>query len=142
MALQETDAEEELKEAFKVFDKDQNGYISANEVNIGWCSFLLFWHAFTKRNVSKEQFGALPWTRSYMKIDRHTFLNRDWKILKLRLLQNCQIPLAQPVGTPLLKPYQWLLATTSRVENNLMITLFHALFHLLPRIPWQIYHPS
>lgn len=30
--LQETDAEEELKEAFKVFDKDQNGYISANEV--------------------------------------------------------------------------------------------------------------
>lgn len=30
--LQETDAEEELKEAFKVFDKDQNGYISATEV--------------------------------------------------------------------------------------------------------------
>ncbi|RXH82875.1 hypothetical protein DVH24_003373 [Malus domestica] len=29
----ETDAEEELKEAFKVFDKDQNGYISATEVN-------------------------------------------------------------------------------------------------------------
>ena len=29
---QETDAEEELKEAFKVFDKDQNGYISATEV--------------------------------------------------------------------------------------------------------------
>lgn len=29
---QDTDAEEELKEAFKVFDKDQNGYISANEV--------------------------------------------------------------------------------------------------------------
>lgn len=24
--------EEELKEAFKVFDKDQNGYISASEV--------------------------------------------------------------------------------------------------------------
>lgn len=36
--LQETDAEEELKEAFKVFDKDQNGYISANEV----CSVLHF----------------------------------------------------------------------------------------------------
>ena len=31
---QETDAEEELKEAFKVFDKDQNGYISATEVNL------------------------------------------------------------------------------------------------------------
>ncbi|XP_022849765.1 calmodulin-like protein 8 isoform X1 [Olea europaea var. sylvestris] len=29
---QEDDAEEELKEAFKVFDKDQNGYISANEL--------------------------------------------------------------------------------------------------------------
>lgn len=31
--FQDTDAEEELKEAFKVFDKDQNGYISASEVN-------------------------------------------------------------------------------------------------------------
>ncbi|CAL5416233.1 unnamed protein product [Camellia sinensis] len=31
-SLKETDAEEELKEAFKVFDKDQNGYISANEL--------------------------------------------------------------------------------------------------------------
>jgi len=30
--MKETDAEEELKEAFKVFDKDQNGYISASEV--------------------------------------------------------------------------------------------------------------
>lgn len=30
---QDTDSEEELKEAFKVFDKDQNGYISAAEVN-------------------------------------------------------------------------------------------------------------
>ncbi|CAH2046687.1 unnamed protein product, partial [Thlaspi arvense] len=29
--IQETDADEELKEAFKVFDKDQNGYISASE---------------------------------------------------------------------------------------------------------------
>ncbi|KAL3507785.1 hypothetical protein ACH5RR_033167 [Cinchona calisaya] len=28
----ETDTEEELKEAFKVFDKDQNGYISASEL--------------------------------------------------------------------------------------------------------------
>lgn len=31
---QECEAEEELKEAFKVFDKDQDGYISANEVII------------------------------------------------------------------------------------------------------------
>ncbi|KAG0464276.1 hypothetical protein HPP92_019916 [Vanilla planifolia] len=30
--MKETDAEEELREAFKVFDKDQNGYISANEL--------------------------------------------------------------------------------------------------------------
>nr|POE67941.1 calmodulin-like protein 8 [Quercus suber] len=30
--MKETDAEEELKEAFKVFDKDQNGYISATEL--------------------------------------------------------------------------------------------------------------
>ena len=32
--VQDTDSEEELKEAFKVFDKDQNGFISAAEVNI------------------------------------------------------------------------------------------------------------
>ena len=30
--VQDTDSEEELKEAFKVFDKDQNGFISAAEV--------------------------------------------------------------------------------------------------------------
>lgn len=30
---QETEADEDLREAFKVFDKDQDGYISANEVN-------------------------------------------------------------------------------------------------------------
>jgi calmodulin len=29
---QDTDSEEELKEAFKVFDKDQNGFISAAEL--------------------------------------------------------------------------------------------------------------
>lgn len=32
MLYQENDVEEELKEAFKVFDKDQNGFISATEV--------------------------------------------------------------------------------------------------------------
>ncbi|ONK74379.1 uncharacterized protein A4U43_C03F5620 [Asparagus officinalis] len=30
--MKETDAEEELREVFKVFDRDQNGYISANEL--------------------------------------------------------------------------------------------------------------
>jgi Ca2+-binding EF-hand superfamily protein len=30
--LQDADSDEELKEAFKVFDKDQNGFISAAEV--------------------------------------------------------------------------------------------------------------
>ncbi|GKU85864.1 hypothetical protein SLE2022_250070 [Rubroshorea leprosula] len=30
--MKETDAEEELKEVFQVFDKDQDGYISANEL--------------------------------------------------------------------------------------------------------------
>jgi calmodulin len=30
--VQETDSEDELREAFKVFDKDNNGYISASEV--------------------------------------------------------------------------------------------------------------
>ncbi|OAY42108.1 calmodulin-like protein 11 isoform X2 [Manihot esculenta] len=30
--MKETEAEEELKEAFKVFDKDQDGYISPNEL--------------------------------------------------------------------------------------------------------------
>lgn len=32
--FKDTDSEEELKEAFKVFDKDQNGFISAAEVII------------------------------------------------------------------------------------------------------------
>jgi calmodulin len=30
--VQDTDHEEELREAFKVFDKDGNGFISASEV--------------------------------------------------------------------------------------------------------------
>ncbi|KAF9618624.1 hypothetical protein IFM89_002319 [Coptis chinensis] len=30
--MKETDGDDELKEAFKVFDKDQNGYISATEL--------------------------------------------------------------------------------------------------------------
>jgi len=34
-ALQDSDSEEELREAFKVFDKDGNGFISAAEVRIG-----------------------------------------------------------------------------------------------------------
>lgn len=31
--VQDTDHEEELREAFKVFDKDGNGFISASEVS-------------------------------------------------------------------------------------------------------------
>lgn len=30
--MKDTDSEEELKEAFKVFDKDHNGFISAAKV--------------------------------------------------------------------------------------------------------------
>eukprot|EP00258_Populus_trichocarpa_P016687 XP_006375914.2 calmodulin-like protein 11 [Populus trichocarpa] len=30
--IKENDADDELKEAFKVFDKDQDGYISSNEL--------------------------------------------------------------------------------------------------------------
>ncbi|KAI4342702.1 hypothetical protein MLD38_027294 [Melastoma candidum] len=32
LKIKESDKEEELKEAFKVFDKDQNGFISPNEL--------------------------------------------------------------------------------------------------------------
>lgn len=32
--MQDTDHEEELREAFKVFDKDGNGFISASEVRL------------------------------------------------------------------------------------------------------------
>ena len=33
VCVQETDQEEELREAFKVFDRDGNGFISAAEVS-------------------------------------------------------------------------------------------------------------
>ena len=32
--MQDSDSEEELREAFKVFDKDGNGFISAAEVGL------------------------------------------------------------------------------------------------------------
>lgn len=32
--MQESEADEELKEAFKVFDKDRDGYISPEEVRV------------------------------------------------------------------------------------------------------------
>lgn len=44
--LQETNIEEELKEAFKVFDKDQNGFISAAEVNLKDTFLSSLMHAF------------------------------------------------------------------------------------------------
>lgn len=35
--MKDTNSEEELKEAFKVFDKDQNGFISeAEEIKHSW----------------------------------------------------------------------------------------------------------
>lgn len=40
--LKDTDSEEELKEAFKAFDKDQNGFISAAEVDtFNWFPYKL-----------------------------------------------------------------------------------------------------
>lgn len=38
----ETEAEEELKEAFRVFDKDHDGYISPSEVQCFFFFFLIF----------------------------------------------------------------------------------------------------
>ena len=38
--MQDSDSEEELREAFKVFDKDGNGFISAAEVSLWICH----WH--------------------------------------------------------------------------------------------------
>ena len=32
LSMKDTDSEEELREAFKVFDKDGNGFISASEL--------------------------------------------------------------------------------------------------------------
>ena len=43
---QDTDSEEELKEAFKVFDKDQNGFISAAEVSFSFLRCSLFIESF------------------------------------------------------------------------------------------------
>jgi calmodulin len=43
--MKDTDSEEEIKEAFKVFDKDGNGYISAAElrhVSFLACPFCMF----------------------------------------------------------------------------------------------------
>lgn len=41
-SMKDTDSEEELKEAFKVFDKDQNGFISAAEVKLYPDSLLFY----------------------------------------------------------------------------------------------------
>ena len=42
--LQDSDSEEELREAFKVFDKDGNGFISAAEVSSALCNVQLQRH--------------------------------------------------------------------------------------------------
>ena len=41
-STKETEAEEELKEAFRVFDKDHDGYISPREVQCFFFFFLIF----------------------------------------------------------------------------------------------------
>ncbi|KAM7268505.1 hypothetical protein ACFE04_010671 [Oxalis oulophora] len=50
---EDTDSEEELREAFKVFDKDQNGYISAAEVGLSLSSvlmpILIYYQAYTRK---------------------------------------------------------------------------------------------
>ena len=50
--MRDTDSEEEIKEAFKVFDKDGNGYISAAELrhvmtNLGGPSCSYPWRCFS-----------------------------------------------------------------------------------------------
>ncbi len=65
---QDTDSEEELKEAFKVFDKDQNGFISAAEVG-GIVAVLLLHHILSngysricykvKENIAECNFHGL-----------------------------------------------------------------------------------
>ncbi|GLU18398.1 hypothetical protein SLE2022_347020 [Rubroshorea leprosula] len=49
--MKDTDSEEELKEAFKVFDKDQNGFISAAELR----------HVMTnlRENLTDEEVGEM-----------------------------------------------------------------------------------
>lgn len=47
LPLQEANAEEELREAFKLFDKDDNGLISPHEVNI------IFKNDISFRNVNE-----------------------------------------------------------------------------------------
>ena len=39
--MKDTDSEEEIREAFRVFDKDGNGYISAAELRLDYVTFLL-----------------------------------------------------------------------------------------------------
>ena len=39
--MKDTDSEEEIREAFRVFDKDGNGYISAAELRLDYVTFSL-----------------------------------------------------------------------------------------------------
>ncbi|XP_057954109.1 calmodulin-2/4-like [Malania oleifera] len=48
--MKETDAEEELRGAFKVFDKDQNRYISANVL---WQVMINLWEKLTDEEVEQ-----------------------------------------------------------------------------------------
>ncbi|XP_025886109.1 calmodulin-like protein 8 isoform X2 [Solanum lycopersicum] len=52
--MKETDLEEELKEVFKVFDKDQNGFISATDsIMYGICT-----HVVPLKTSQKDQVEA------------------------------------------------------------------------------------
>lgn len=56
---QDTDSEEELREAFKVFDKDQNGFISAAEVDVTVQSVsLLFFRDLRCSEKLKSEFSG------------------------------------------------------------------------------------
>lgn len=58
--LQDTDHEEELREAFKVFDKDGNGFISAAEVRVAVVvSLQACMHACTSAHVGACEFFCL-----------------------------------------------------------------------------------
>jgi len=73
--MKDTDSEEELKEAFRVFDKDGNGFISAAELRESWPVSLL----------------EMRFTHSILGLFfRHVFLSLNWPL-------RCSIHHLQPM---------------------------------------------